>query len=74
MKSDSTEKIKAPINWPAALVLTLTPLLALILIPWYSWNYDFSTAAWVSFFIIFPLNVNLFIFHNFLVSKRNYRS
>ena len=56
MKSDSTEKIKAPINWPAALVLTLTPLLALILIPWYSWNYDFSTAAWVSFFIIFPLN------------------
>ena len=56
MKSDSTEKIKAPINWPAALVLTLTPLLALILSPWYSWNYDFSTAAWVSFFIIFPLN------------------
>ena len=56
MKSDSTEKIKAPINWPAALVLTLTPLLALILIPWYSWNYDFSAAAWVSFFIIFPLN------------------
>ncbi|MCE1160497.1 MAG: fatty acid desaturase [Burkholderiales bacterium] len=37
-------------------MLTLTPLLALILIPWYSWNYDFSTAAWVSFFIIFPLN------------------
>ena len=56
MKIEPTEKIKAPINWPATLVLTLTPLLALILIPWYSWNYDFSTAAWVSFFIIFPLN------------------
>ncbi|MCE1176246.1 MAG: fatty acid desaturase [Burkholderiales bacterium] len=56
MKIEPTEKTKAPINWPATLVLTLTPLLALILIPWYSWNYDFSTAAWVSFFIIFPLN------------------
>ena len=56
MKIEPTEKTKAPINWPATLVLTLTPLLALILIPWYSWNYDFSTAAWVSFFIILPLN------------------
>jgi stearoyl-CoA desaturase (delta-9 desaturase) len=56
MTTQSVNSTKAPINWPATLVLTLTPLLALILIPWYSWNYDFSTAAWVSFFIIFPLN------------------
>lgn len=56
MMTQSVNPTKAPINWPATLVLTLTPLLALILIPWYSWNYDFSTAAWVSFFIIFPLN------------------
>ena len=60
MQTQSAEKntaqIKAPLNWPALVVLTLTPLLALILIPWYSWNHDFSTAAWVSFFIIFPLN------------------
>ena len=56
MMTQSVNPTKAPINCPATLVLTLTPLLALILIPWYSWNYDFSTAAWVSFFIIFPLN------------------
>ena len=56
MMTQSVNPTKAPINWPATLVLTLTPLLVLILIPWYSWNYDFSTAAWVSFFIIFPLN------------------
>lgn len=56
MMTQSVNPTKAPINWPATLVLTLTPLLALILIPWYSWNYDFSTAAWASFFIIFPLN------------------
>ena len=55
MMTQSVNPTKAPINWLATLVLTLTPLLALILIPWYSWNYDFSTAAWVSFFIIFPL-------------------
>ncbi len=46
----------APVNWPGALVLLLTPLAALILIPWYALNHDFSTAAWVSFFGFWALS------------------
>ena len=54
--SSNTPTIKAPINWPALIVLTLTPLAALVLIPWYAWSHDFSMAAWVSFVIVLALN------------------
>lgn len=46
----------APINWPGALVLGLTPLAALILIPWYALSHDFSVAAWVSFALFLAWN------------------
>ena len=54
--SSNTPTVKAPINWPALIVLTLTPLAALDLIPWYAWSHDFSMAAWVSFVIVLALN------------------
>ena len=54
--SSNTPTVKAPINWPALIVLTLTPLAALVLIPWYAWSHDFSMAAWVSFVIVLALN------------------
>ncbi|MFZ1417349.1 MAG: fatty acid desaturase [Burkholderiaceae bacterium] len=54
--SSNTSAVKAPINWPALIVLTLTPLAALILIPWYAWSHDFSMAAWISFVVILALN------------------
>ena len=54
--SSNTSAVKAPINWPALIVLTLTPLAALILIPWYAWTHDFSMAAWISFVVILALN------------------
>ena len=54
--SSNTSTVKAPINWPALIVLTLTPLAALVLIPWYAWSHDFSMAAWVSFVIVLALN------------------
>ena len=47
--SSNTSAVKAPINWLLLIVLTLTPLAALILIPWYAWTHDFSMAAWISF-------------------------
>lgn len=53
--SDSSEK-RPPINWYGAVVLLATPLLALILVPMYTWHNDFSTAAWVSFVVLVILN------------------
>lgn len=47
---------KAPINWLATSVLTLTPLVALIGIPLYAWHHDFTTAAWVSFVLLLAAN------------------
>jgi stearoyl-CoA desaturase (delta-9 desaturase) len=40
---------KAPINWPAVLTLLGTPLAAILLIPWYTTQHDFSLGAWISF-------------------------
>ena len=49
---------KPPINWPGAIVLLLTPLIAMILLPWYALSYEFSTAAWVSFVLSPPLGAS----------------
>ncbi len=38
-----------PINWVPAIVLISTPLLALILVPWYLWTYGVSASVWVVF-------------------------
>jgi stearoyl-CoA desaturase (delta-9 desaturase) len=47
---------RPPINWPAAIVLTATPLAAATVIPWYSFNFDFSLAAWLSFIVLLTFN------------------
>jgi stearoyl-CoA desaturase (delta-9 desaturase) len=48
---------RPPINWPAAILLTITPLAALILIPWYGIAHGgFSTAAWISFVVFLAWN------------------
>jgi stearoyl-CoA desaturase (delta-9 desaturase) len=52
----TTATERAPINWVAAIVLTATPIAALIAIPWYAFNFDFSTAAWVSFITLLWFN------------------
>lgn len=38
-----------PINWVPAVFLISTPLLALILVPWYLWTHDTSPALWIAF-------------------------
>ncbi len=52
----TTDRERAPINWAAAIVLTATPIAAATVIPWYAFNYDFSTAAWVSFIVLLWFN------------------
>lgn len=47
---------RGPINWPATLVLTLTPLAALIALPLYVWFNDFSTAAWIACAVVYACN------------------
>lgn len=56
MKPTTTTVSKAPINWPAAVTLWGTLVAAIILIPAYAFNNDFSVAAWASFIILAGLN------------------
>lgn len=43
---------KAPINWPATIMLIGTPILAIIALPWYTYHYDFSLGAWISLAVL----------------------
>lgn len=39
----------APINWVPAIVLLSTPILAIILVPWYLWTHGVNPAVWTAF-------------------------
>jgi stearoyl-CoA desaturase (delta-9 desaturase) len=57
MTTNVTTKTERPnINWAAAIVLTLTPLAALIAIPWYGIAQGYSNAAWISFIVLLWFN------------------
>ena len=42
----------APVNWVTTTVFTVTPLVALTIIPWYGVAHGYSLTAWVSFVLI----------------------
>jgi stearoyl-CoA desaturase (Delta-9 desaturase) len=42
----------APVNWVTTVVFTLTPLVALTLVPWYGFTHGYSLGAWISFVLI----------------------
>lgn len=39
----------APINWVPAIVLLSTPILAIILVPWYLWTHGTNPTVWTAF-------------------------
>jgi stearoyl-CoA desaturase (delta-9 desaturase) len=39
----------SPVNKPAAALFSVTTVAALTLLPWYAWQTDFSTGAWICF-------------------------
>lgn len=47
---------RPPVNWPAAIVLTATPIAALTVIPWYAMHHAFSVTAWVTFVVFLWFN------------------
>ncbi|MBF7694118.1 acyl-CoA desaturase [Acinetobacter pollinis] len=48
----SSQALKAPINWTAAITLLGTPIVSIIAIPLYAYHYDFSLSAWISLFFL----------------------
>lgn len=43
---------KAPFNWVAIFALVFLPIVAVIAIPLYAFQHDFSLAAWISMFVL----------------------
>lgn len=52
----TTAQERPEINWLPTIILTATPIAALVLIPLYAFSFEFSTAAWVSFIVLLWLN------------------
>jgi stearoyl-CoA desaturase (Delta-9 desaturase) len=48
----NTSDTSNPVNKPAAIMFTITTVLALTWLPAYAWFHDFSTASWVFFAIL----------------------
>ena len=44
---------KAPINWTNMLIFTITPLLALTLVPVYGYLYGYDSLEWIIFTLLF---------------------
>ena len=45
--SSLTAPEHAPVNWVTAVVMTATPLAAIIIVPWYGFTHGFSLTAWL---------------------------
>lgn len=43
---------KAPLNWPAIVMFTLSTLPVLTVLPWYAWQYGFDTFEILSFIVL----------------------
>ena len=47
--NNTVKKEQAPINWPAAIMFTVTTLVTLVAVPWYGLSVGYSLAAWVAY-------------------------
>ena len=51
-----TDTTRAPINWPATLMLSLTTLPVILVLPFYLWSHAVGTAVWVWALVFLSLN------------------
>ena len=51
MSASESNWDRAPLNWPAVILFSVTTLGMLTVFPWYAWTHDFSGAAWAWFAI-----------------------
>lgn len=54
--SDKASFDHAPINWVPAIVLISTPILALLIVPYYLWTHTVSWQVWAVFFFFMAWN------------------
>lgn len=47
--NNTVKKEYAPINWPAAIMFTVTTVVTLVAVPWYGISVGYSLAAWLAY-------------------------
>lgn len=47
--NNTVKKEQAPINWPAAIMFTVTTVVTLVAVPWYGLSVGYSLAAWMAY-------------------------
>jgi stearoyl-CoA desaturase (delta-9 desaturase) len=50
------DRHREPVNWPAAVMFTLSGAVALTLVPWFGLTHGYSTSAWLWFGVVLSLN------------------
>ena len=76
MDNVAAERVEhAPINWVTAIVFTLTPLAALILVPWYGFTHGYSLASWLLFaFLLLATGMSITAGYHRLWAHRAYQA
>ena len=65
----------APINWVTTILFTVTPLAALVFVPWYGFAQGYSLWAWVSFvFLLWATGISITAGYHRLWSHRAYQA
>ncbi|NJD31785.1 MAG: acyl-CoA desaturase [Gammaproteobacteria bacterium] len=71
----ATREEQAPINWLTTIVFTVTPLAALVLVPWYGFSHGFSGWAWASLaFFLLATGISITAGYHRLWSHRAYNA
>lgn len=47
--NSTVKKEQAPINWPAAIMFSVTTLVTVVAVPWYGLSVGYSLAAWMAY-------------------------
>jgi stearoyl-CoA desaturase (delta-9 desaturase) len=77
MRNDTTDRPDehAPINWLTTTVFTLTPLAALVLVPWYGLTQGYTAWAWVSLVgFLFACGISITAGYHRLWSHQTYQA
>ena len=76
MENAAAERVEhAPINWVTAVVFTLTPLAALILVPWYGLTHGYGLSSWLLFaFLLLATGMSITAGYHRLWAHRAYQA
>ena len=71
----SCDTCEAPVNWVTALVFTITPLIALLAVPWYGFVNGYSLGAWLLFvFLLAVTGMSITSGYHRLWAHRTYQA